>query len=577
MMPITIRSLVHSIFTASVLLAAAAIHPPETVSAQEKVYEIARLRASLEVRPDGSYRIREEITYDFQVGSFTFAERDIPLSNIGGVGRVTVGSPDVEITEVEQEEEGNSWRTRWEFPPSTGLVTFVLDYEMRGALREVDETNEVFWRVLGDDWDVPFREVEAEISIPTSFSLSSADLTLDPPEISSVRTLGSDLVARFVPGPLRAGRAYQVKVSFPKVMDGRAVGLARTENQALLAGILSLVLFLVSGGIAAFLRHGPRLPVRRQTHVGMDLPTASVLLNLESSTSELAFPATLFDLADRGVVSLERVDRKKGFFTSQKVLLHRNDESDEVLTPFEAAFLTELGKSEDLEDFATKGTKFRNAAMKEVQASLVESGYLMDLRSESRRLALLAVAVGVLAIATFVAGAIMGNPWLMAVAGAGLGIALATALVASVRFSRSDPGAERLAELKGYLEGVREELKQKLKRSPIEAAEFIFSSLPWLTLDPKYTGSEGQHLARLLKKEARELRTPLWALDRTKSFEKAAAKHSAAYAAYLPFTNITGATFGAVAPFAGDAGVGGAAGGGAAGGGGAGGGGGGAG
>ena len=84
MMPITIRSLVHSIFTASVLLAAAAIHPPETVSAQEKVYEIARLRASLEVRPDGSYRIREEITYDFQVGSFTFAERDIPLplSNI---------------------------------------------------------------------------------------------------------------------------------------------------------------------------------------------------------------------------------------------------------------------------------------------------------------------------------------------------------------------------------------------------------------------------------------------------------------------------------------------------------------
>ena len=124
-----------------------------------------------------------------------------------------------------------------------------------------------------------------------------------------------------------------------------------------------------------------------------------------------------------------------------------------------------------------------------------------------------------------------------------------------------------MAELKGYLEGVREELKQKLKRSPIEAAEFIFSSLPWLTLDPKYTGSEGQHLARLLKKEARELRTPLWALDRTKSFEKAAAKHSAAYAAYLPFTNITGATFGAVAPSAG-AGVGGAGGGGAAGGGG---------
>ena len=567
MKTITTRSLVHRVTAVSMLLAAAVIQPPKTVSAQEKVYEIAGLRASLEVGPEGSYRIREEITYDFQVGSFTFAERDIPLSDTDGVSPVTVSSPDIEITEVEQDEERGSWRVRWEFPPSTGQVTFVLDYEMRHALREVKETNEVFWRVVGDDWDVPFRQVEAEISIPTSFSLSSADLTLDPPDISSVGTEEGELVARFVPGPLPAGRAYQVKVSFPRVIAGRAVGLARTENQALLAGILSLAFFPMFGGIAAFLRLGPRFPVRRQTHVDVDLPTAAVLLHRESPSWDRVFPATLFDLADRGVISLERVDRKKRFFTSQKVLLHRNDESDEVLTPFESAFLTELGEYDDLEDFATKGEKFRKQAMKKVQAVLVESGYLMDLRSETRRLVLLAVAVGVLAIASLVAGIIIANPWLWAVAGAGLGIALATALFANVRFSRSDAGAERVAVLKGYLEGVREELQQRLKGSPIAAAEFIFSSLPWLTLDPKYAGSEGQKLARLLKKDAGELRTPLWAVDRTKAYEKAAAKHSAAYAAYLPFTNITGAASGAVAPSAGG-GAGGAAGGGAAGGGG---------
>ncbi len=255
-----------------------------------------------------------------------------------------MSSPDIEITEVEQEEERGSWRVRWEFPPSTGQVTFVLDYEMRHALREVKETNEVFWRVVGDDWDVPFRQVEAEISIPTSFSLSSADLTLDPPDISSVGTEEGELVARFVPGPLPAGRAYQVKVSFPRVIAGRAVGLARTENQALLAGILSLAFFPMFGGIAAFLRLGPRFPRQASDPRGRGSAPRQRFSCIESPRAwDRVFPATLFDLADRGVISLERVDRKKRFFTSQKVLLHRNDESDEVLTPFESAFLTELG------------------------------------------------------------------------------------------------------------------------------------------------------------------------------------------------------------------------------------------
>jgi len=550
------------------LLISVAIFFSPPLSAQEKVYEIADLQARLELRADGSYRIREAITYDFQVGTFTFAERDIPLSGSDGVGIVTVRSSDVVISRVEQEEEGDSWRVHWEFPPTSGRVTFVMEYDLYAALREVDGTNEVFWRVVGSGWSVPLRMVAAEVAIPSSLSISISDLTLDPPGVSSVRTEGNDLVARFVPGYLPAGRAYQVKVSFPKVMDGRAVGLARTEVQATIAGFLSLGLFLLMGGILSFRRIGPRLPLRRQTHPGMEIPTAAVLLHRQAPVWDRAFPATLFDLADRGVISLERVDRKKGLFTNQKVMLHRNDESDETLTPFEAAFLMELGKHEDLEDFATKGKKFRKAVMKKVQEGLVETGHLVDGRRESRRALLLAATSGVLAVIVLIVGGTMGQPWLMALAGAGLGIAGGSALMGSVRFSRSRQGAERLAALKGYLEGLREELQQKMKMSPISAAEFLFSALPWLTMDPKYQGAEGQKIARKLKKESGDLRTPPWALDRTRAFEKAAAKESAAYASFLPFTNITGATSGAVAPSAGGGAVGGAAGGGAAGGGG---------
>jgi hypothetical protein len=552
---------------AAVLAAGTLSLPGPSLGAQEKVYEIAELQARLELLPSGAYRITEAITYDFQVGTFTFAVRDIPLSNSNGVSAVTIRSPDVAINDVQQGEEEGLWRVRWEFPPASGLVTFVLEYDIFAALREVEQTNEVFWRVVGRGWDVPFHRVEAEVVLPATLPLDLSDLTLEPADIASARTEDGALVARFRPGFLPAGDAYQVRVSFPKVMDGRAVGLARTDVQASLMGILSFVVFMGLGGILAFRRLGPRLPVRRQTHVGMTLPTAAALLHRAAPGWERAFPATLFDLADRGVITLERVDRKKGWFTSQKTRLHRNPESDEPLSPFEGALLTELEKYEDLEEFATKGKKFRKAVMNGVRAALIETGHLVDGRREANQALVLSLVLCILTAIALIGGGIVGSPWIMALGGPAFGLATGAAFVGSVRFPRSRKGAEALAEVKGYMQGLREDLQQKLKMSPISAAEFLFSALPWLTTDPKYYGAEGRKLARALKKETEDLRAPSWALDRTRAYEKAAAKYSSAYMAFLPVHTVTVATSGAVAPSAGG-GVGGAGGGGAAGGGG---------
>jgi len=538
------------------------------LSAQEKVYEIAELAARLELRPDGSYHVREELTYDFQVGSFTFAVRDIPLSNIDGVGNLTVQSSDVAIQKVSQEEEGSSWRVRWEFPEATGQVTFIMEYDLLGALRVVGENNEVFWRVVGEGWDVPFRQVTAEVVIPEALSVPASALTVDPPEIATVISEGNAVTARFVPGSLPAGQAYQVRVAFPMVMDGRLVGFARPEMQALLVGLLGFVLLMAGGGIVAYRRGGGRLPPRRQTTPGVDLSTAAVLLHRNSPGWDRAFPATLFDLASRGAISLERIDKKKKIFTEQKVILHWNSDFEEKLTGFEGSFLAELQDyRDDLEKFASSGKKYRSAAMGRVREGLVESGFFEDDRRAVNRALLIGLPLILLFFAAFVVAAASGHPWLAALCGMGCGAGGGVALAGGVRFPMTRQGAEQLAGLKGYLEGIREEFKQKVKMSPIEAAEFFFSALPWLTLDPKYQGEEGKKLLKVLKKETQGLHAPPWALDRTRKFEKAVANQSAAYAAFLPISNITGATSGAVAPGAGG-GAAGAGGGGAAGGGG---------
>lgn len=501
---------------------------PAHLLGQDKVYEITDLTARLDLRPHGSYRIREIMTYDFQVGTFSFALRDIPLSNVDGLADLSVRSPDVEVSRVRQERDGDTWHVRWEFPPATGEVTFILEYDLLGAVREVEGENEILWMVVGEGWDVPFRQVTADVVLPASLGVRASSITADPPDIATVTSQGDGQRVRFDPGALPAGRGYQVRVRFPRVMPGRPVGLARPGVQAAMVGVLGFVVFLILGIVAWSRRRGERLPPRRRGYPELDIPTAAVLLHGQGPGWDRAFPATLFDLAQRGAVILERIDKKGRVFTTQKVILHRSPDFDGTLTGFEGRLLQELeGYDQELDAFASEGKKFRKQVMEELRDELVRAGYLSDDTDAARRwmvLGLLSLLGGILAL---VMGALLGEPWLMALLGPGAGAGLGFLFLGGVRYPRTRKGAEALAPLEGYLEGLREDLKQKLKMSPIAAAEFLFQVLPWLTVDPKYYGSETHAIARKLKKESGELHRPVWALDRTLQYEKAAARHSA--------------------------------------------------
>ena len=562
--PNAIRWLISPAIALALALAALAAEP---LQGQDKVYEISDYHTRLELTPDGTYRVRERITFDFQVGSFTFAERNIPLANSDGVSPVRVVSPDVEISRVVQEAEGGDWRVHWEFPSRTDPTTFILEYEVYGAVRDVGETNEVFWRVVGEGWGVPLRQVEAEIVLPSALSVPAASLIPDPAEIATVEEVGGDVVARFRPGSLPPGRAYQVRVTFPKVLEGRPVGLARGEVRYSLLGLLAFLGTLGVGVVVAFRRSGVRLQARLHAEPDVGIPTAAVLLHRQAPAWERAFPATLFDLAERGVITLEHVDHRWWIFKNSKVLVRPNPDGQEPLTEFEAAFLEKVERLEYLNEFASKGRKFRSNAMKAVRATMVEDGYLGDIRSAANRAVVMGGVLLVFALVLGVVGAV-GQPVLLALAGAAAGLGCAGLSVGTVRYPRTRKGAESLAAVRGHQQRLREELKQQLKMAPIQAAEFLFQHLAWLTLDPKYRGTESQKLRRRLKKERGDLRPPPWAIDRTEKFVKATANKSTAYCAFLCFSNVTGSAGGAVAPSSGGGAAGGASGGGAAGGGG---------
>jgi uncharacterized protein (TIGR04222 family) len=543
---------------------------PSPGAAQGKVYEITSLQARLELLPSGDYRIREAITFDFQVGEFTFAERNIPASNSDGIGNVRVSSPDVTITAVEQRGRRGG-DVRWEFPPASGSVTFVIEYDLLGAVRVVDDTNEVFWRVVGTEWEVPFRDVVAEVVLPASLGVLAPAVSLEPADIGTVDEESGAILASFDVGALDAGDGYQVRVAFPRVMEGRLTGLARPEIQSLVLGLTLLVLLVVAGSVMTYRRIGPPAPPKpRGASLEVSLPVASVLLHRVGPTWERAFPATLFDLAARGLVSIERRDVKARIITSEKTFVHPSDPEGRTapeLTTFESALLDEIGRHETLEDFGQKGRSFRREAMRSVRSRMVEAGYLEDLRGSSNRILIQGGLMLLVGLLGFIAGAAINPLWFL-FAGLASGGGLASLLIGSVQFARTQKGADTLSTLRGYLQGIREELKRTAKVAPMHAAQVLFRELPWITLDPRYHGESSHKVEKKLKKEEGRLSAPSWAIDNTRKFAKATRKHSAAYAAFYPWVHVTGAAGGAAAPSAGGGAVGGAAGGGAAGGGG---------
>ena len=98
--PNAIRWLISPSIALALALSALATEP---LQGQDKVYEISDYHTRLELTPGGTYRVRERITFDFQVGSFTFADRNIPLAYTDGVSQVRVERPDVGISSVVQE------------------------------------------------------------------------------------------------------------------------------------------------------------------------------------------------------------------------------------------------------------------------------------------------------------------------------------------------------------------------------------------------------------------------------------------------------------------------------------------
>lgn len=520
--------------------------------AQQKVYDISNYDVDVVLRTDGSYRVTEHITFDFQQGAFTFATRNIPLTHIDSIEDISVHSDDVRLRNVTRDVRSGEHIIRWEFPERTGPTTFTLSYAAHGALFAADGLNKIDWDAVGTGWSVPVHDVDVQVVVPAAFDLTATDIQIQPRDEGRLTETSEGWVAKFSYPRLSPGTAYRVIVSFPRQLAGRPPGSARSgsgiEWELIVAAITAGLLGTVPGVVAFFRWRGPSFESTNIEEPGIPLPRAAVLLNGATSGGQRAFPAVVFDLAARGHLTLRRVEHKRWIFSQKKIEIEFHEDPAD-LNDFEQDLIDELKPHDTLEQFGSRARSYRKDKLNEVQGALIEEGYLVKHRSRSTRL----FGAGFLFDAVAILLGVVVGGWMWVVAGLLFGLSIGAFFAGARMHTPTEKGARLKAEIEAYLDQTREKIERLRQYDPTEAARTFIRQLPWLALDSDVDQRWVKKLADALKEAREDLEAPPWAEDLTGETVEAA---SQAYVAFMPYYHVTTAAAAAAAPSSGAAGAG---------------------
>ena len=371
--------------------------------AQEKSYSADRFDVDIAVNQDGSLLVTETVVFRFVGEPFTYVFREIPTDHTDGVeileasvdGRTYPGGTDAGQVEITADD---NIRVTWHMEPTANTArTFVLKYRMLGVVQQTDGADLLRYQPLPDEFEYTIDSSTVTLRYPSSANLletprvtantaqvdrSGNEVTFTRQNIASNNTMVFEML--FAKGSL---------IATPPVWQAR-----QAEQNALAPVWIGASLLILVAGIAGVVMlwrtHQPN--VKKSTAVHYEPPTdlppaiAGVLNGSGASPSWSNALATLFDLADRGVLSIEEIE-KKSIFSGQDfeiVLL----EEPVNLRPHEVGLLRLLFESKGMRHKSVKLSKLGNAVTgsqwkkftEPLEAEIKAAGYI-DAKRKQRR------------------------------------------------------------------------------------------------------------------------------------------------------------------------------------------------
>lgn len=157
-----------------VLALAAALFAPV---AGAKSYHFTSVDIKATVLSNGDIHIVEDRTARF-VGSFSELWYEVSLSGSDGIADVSVYESGRRLTQSSSgtrgtfkvEQSGNKATIYVYYSASNEERTFTFDYKLRNAITVYNDTAELYWKFIGDAWDVRTDRVRVEVFFPSEVS-----------------------------------------------------------------------------------------------------------------------------------------------------------------------------------------------------------------------------------------------------------------------------------------------------------------------------------------------------------------------------------------------------------------------